>query len=133
MPSRLQSIDTNIVLSIILNDEPSQKPKTAKLLLSGAEYFVPTLAITEADFILERVRKINRQVIVRLLRQLLNRNFIHYDNKLLDGVFDFYLAHPKLSFNDCTLSFEAERMQCQPLWTFDKDFAKQSAVTKLLK
>lgn len=128
----LQSIDTNIILSIILNDEPSQKPKTKALLLNGAEYFVPTLAITEAVFILERSRKMSREMVVESLKLLLDNTFVHYDNHLLDEVFPFYLQHPKLSFNDCVLSFETAKEQREPLWTFDQDFAKQSPTAKLL-
>lgn len=133
MNKNIQSVDTNILLRLILNDVPAQRARAYKHILNGATYYIPTLALTEVVFTLERGKyRHSRKTIVEALTPLINSSCFIYDKTLLKEVFPFYLSRPSLSFNDCVLSFEVAKLEREPLWTFDKAFAKQSPVAKLL-
>lgn len=82
---------------------------------------------------MERGRRIDRKDIVTAISTLLDNSVLSYDRELIDVVFPFYISHPKLSFNDCIIAFEAAKYERGPVWTFDKEFAKQSAVAQLIQ
>ena len=133
MTKDTQAIDTNILLRLILNDIPAQRRRAYRHVLNGATYYIPTLAITEAVFTLERGHyRFPRPAVVEALTTLIGSSCFSYDRPLLREVFPFYLAHPALSFNDCLMSFDVARRGYEPLWTFDKAFATQSPVAKEL-
>lgn len=129
----IQSIDTNIILRLVIGDIPSQREKAVSLLLDGHRYFVSDHVISEAVFTMERGSyKIGRERIIDSLLPVLESKCIIYNKELFDEVFPYYVSHPKLSFIDCLLGFEVAKEQREPLWTFDQDFAKQSPTAKLL-
>ena len=131
--NEIQAVDTNILLRAVIDDVPEQRKRIFRLLLDGHDYYVSAHVITEAVFTMERGKyKLSRERIVSELSLLFSNDCFVYDEELFDRVFPYYIRHPALSFADCLLSFEIKRKQCEPLWTFDKDFTKQSLVAKLV-
>ncbi|MBQ3309633.1 PIN domain-containing protein [Candidatus Saccharibacteria bacterium] len=129
----VQSVDTNVILRLVLGDVPSQRKRAINLLLNGHRYFVPEHVISEAVFTMERGQyKIGREKIADSLCSILDNKCIVYDKELFNEVFPYYVSHPRLSFVDCLLGFEVAKTQREPLWTFDQDFAKQSPTAKLV-
>ena len=116
------SIDTSLLLRYFLNDSPEKKQKIIKLLDSDGKHFLSTFAISETVFFLECVGKRPRAEVENIV----------FDRRILSDVFPFFLEHPKLSFIDCCLAFEAHKRQADPLYTFDQKLAKQSPYAKLL-
>ena len=126
MAVKLEAIDTNIILRIILDDVPGMREKALRLLRKdGKAYFVSDIAISEAVYQMERVDKLSRDYIVAALRHLLEDNELRF-SPYLETIFSMYLSHPKLSFNDCYLAVEAEKRNVAPLWTLDHKLAIQS-------
>ena len=95
-------------------------------------YHVADLAITEAVYVMQK-RGSTRRQIVDALNVVLNDFGLQYNRMLFKRVFPMYLASPKLSFNDCCLAGYAALNQAEPLWTFDKDLAKESGTAKLVR
>lgn len=127
-----ESLDTNLILRLILGDIPEQREKVRELLRRpGVEYHISDLAITEAVYVMQSNGK-SRSTIVSLLRQLFKTLNINANFALLTQVFPLYLNYPHLSFNDCCLSVYAALNESEPLWTFDRNLAKQSPTAKLL-
>ena len=128
-----ESLDTNIILRLILNDVPKQCFMIQDMLMrQGVSYDIADLAITEAVYVLQNGYKLPREKIVDGVQRLLGFPGINYNRALFDRVFPMYLAFPKLSFNDCCLAVYATLNQAEPLWTFDQDLAKESGTAKLL-
>ena len=126
-----ESIDTNIILRLALRDIPGQCLKIQDMFMRhGVSYDVADLAITEAVYVLQK--RNSRDEIVDMLSNVLSMPDLNYNRALFDQVFPMYLEHPKLSFNDCCLTVYAVLNQSEPLWTFDKDLAKQSPTAKML-
>lgn len=128
------SLDTSLLLRYFLNDSPEKKQKIIKLLDSDGKHFLSTFAISETVFFLERVGKRPRAEVENMLFFFLASysDKIVFDRRILSDVFPFFLEHPKLSFIDCCLAFEAHKRQADPLYTFDQKLAKQSPYAKLL-
>lgn len=136
MGLRLEAIDTNLIMRAILNDVPAQAEKVYELLETSASiFYAPDLAITEAVYNLEGnlYGEWDRESIVNALGGFLKTPRVDYDKPLFDRVFELYLTHPKLSFNDCYLAAHVADRDRTPIWTFDKAFANQAVEAKLLK
>lgn len=121
-----ESLDTNLILRLILNDIPEQCRKIQDLLMRpNIVYDVADLAITEAVYVLKSDYRFSREEIVDGIHKLLGFPGIDYNRALFERVFPMYLEHPKVSFNDCCLAVYAELNGAVPLWTFDRAMAKQ--------
>lgn len=128
-----ESLDTNIILRLILKDVPAQCLKLQDLLMrQGYTYDVADLAITEAVYVMQSNYGLPREKIVDGVRRLLLFPGVNYNQMLFEQVFPMYLRCPKLSFNDCCLAGYAMLNQAEPLWTFDKELAKESGAAKLV-
>lgn len=128
-----ESLDTNIILRLILGDMPNQCRKIQGLLMRpNIKYHVADLAITEAVYVMQSSYGLSREKIVDGIQRLLGFPRINYNHALFDRVFPMYLQCPKLSFNDCCLAGYAALNEAEPLWTFDRDLAKQSGTAKML-
>ncbi len=127
-----ESLDTNVILRLMLGDIPEQRERARELLRRpGICYHISDLAITEAVYVMQSNGK-SRPSIITLLQQLFKSLNVNANFALFDQAFPMYLEHPKLSFNDCCLSVYAALNQAEPLWTFDQALAKQSPTAKLL-
>lgn len=126
-----ESLDTNVILRIMLRDIPEQCLKTQDMFMrQGVSYDVADLAITEAVYVMQK--GYTRPEIVERLWWVLSLPDLNVNRALFDRVFPMYLEHPALSFNDCCLAVYAELNEAEPLWTFDKVLAKQSGTAKLV-
>lgn len=128
-----ESLDTNIILRLILRDVIKQCIKIQDLLMRyECVYDVADLAITEAVYVMQNQYGLSREKIVDGVRRLLWFPGVNYNRNLFDKVFPMYVENPKLSFNDCCLVAYAELNEAEPLWTFDQALAKESGTAKLL-
>lgn len=128
-----ESLDTNILVRLIVKDVPEQCLRFQDLLMrQNVTYEVADLAVTETVYVLQTWYRWSRQSIVSALSSVLSDFELNYNQALFERVFPMYLARPKLSFNDCCLAGYAALNQAEPLWTFDKALAKESGMAKLL-
>jgi len=127
-----ESLDTNIILRLILGDNPGQCRKVQDLFMRmNVSYHVADLAVTEAVYVMQNVYGLSREKIVEGVEKLESFPGLNYNRSLFELVLPMFLAQPKLSFNDCCLAGYAALNQAEPLWTFDKALAKESGVAKL--
>ena len=129
------SIDTNIILRYIVGDVPGQAIAAEDLLRApGDTHRVEDLVISETVYVLSTQYGKSRREVVDLISFFLARfsDTLDYNHKLTAEVFPFFLAHPKLSFNDCCLVAYAEINHAEPLFTFDKKLSAQAPGAKLL-
>lgn len=128
-----ESVDTNILLRLILRDVPAQCLRVQDLFLRrGVTYNVADLAIEEVVYVLQKSYGWTRNGIVTALQVVFEIAQFNYNRALFDLVFPMWLENPQLSFNDCCLVGYATLNQTEPLWTFDKDLAKISGTAKLV-
>ena len=133
--AQTDSIDTNFIVHYLIGDSPKQYKVTDKLLSSpGAQHFISDLAISECVYVLEKIYRMSRETIADLMFFFLTRysGVVICNNELISIAMPLYLAHPKLSWNDCALAAEAEVRHHEPLFTFDKKLVQQLPQAKLL-
>ena len=121
----IQSVDTNILLRVVMKDVPSQYEKVRRLIYrSDAVFYVDDVAISEAVYVLEKQQHYSREFIVEYLSGFLQLGRFVFSQEILKILRD-YLEHPKLSFNDCYLAEKAKSLGREPLWTFDRKLVAQ--------
>lgn len=129
---RVESLDTNILLRIILQDIPEQFELALELIeRKGVIYKVSNAALLEVVFVLTRM-DVDRETIVGVLTRIISRPNIKVSDVMGVELFLMYMKCPALSFTDCYLVMEAAMDEAEPLWTFDKALAKQSGTAKLV-
>lgn len=131
----VDSLDTNLILRFLTNDNPAQRERVRKLLdMPSTNHVFFDVALCEVVYALETIYNFTRIEIVNHLNFFLTQycDVISYNHVLTSEVFPFYLDHPKLSFVDCCLATMAEINKTEPLFTFDRKLANQHPAAKLL-
>lgn len=132
MGFKLCSIDTNILLRLILRDNKEMFSRALDLITSNGMYFyVPDLAIAEVVYVMEG-KNYSRAKIVDELETVMRAPRLDYYEELFAKVFRMYVERPKLSFNDCYLACAMEMKERTPLYTFDEELAKQHGAVCLV-
>jgi predicted nucleic acid-binding protein len=120
------SLDANVILRLLLNDVPAQHAAALALLSTGDSFAVSDTAMIETIFVLGRAYELSRAQQREAVVGVLGQPNIAGGLELFETAFELYLAHPKLSFEDCYLVSVAEQTGRGPLWTFDKKLASQT-------
>lgn len=127
-----ESLDTNLILRLALQDIPEQCLRVQELLMrQNVVYNIADLVVTEAVYVLQKDK--TRREVVGMLQFILSLPRIRANFNLFERVFPMYLEYPKLSFNDCCLAVYAELNGAEPLWTLDRKLAHQVPNAKLLR
>ncbi len=105
---------------------PEQHDAAVVLLQTGGTFFVSDIALVETVFVLGRAYGLNREQQREAIHGLVNLPQILANASLFDRALTLYVAHSKLSFEDCYLVTSAEMTSNQPLYTFDRKLASQT-------
>jgi len=122
----VRSIDTNIILRLVLRDVPAQLEKIDKLMHSSkpGSLSVADAVFFECVWILSgKMYKFDRSLIARLLLQITYIPQINCNRVMLEKAIPLYVKHSKISFIDACLSVYAELNDATPLLTFDRKLA----------
>jgi len=126
------SLDTNILLRLLLNDIPAQHEIAKNILKSTTKQFIVSdVAILEMVFALESYYQFRRPQVADAVAAVLELEQLNCNRPLLAGVAQQYLEHPKLSFDDCYLAEYARLNGAEPLLTFDKKLVSQHTSAEL--
>ena len=128
----MASLDTNCILRWLLDDVPEDTVLVEKLINSDEHFFIADAALIETIFVLEKVKKINRESIENALMVLIRRDNILCNIELFVEILNIYTNHLKLSIVDCYLEAFARKTDNTPLWTLDQKLANQLSGSKLL-
>ena len=122
----MPSIDTNIVLRLLLRDAPDQLDKVNTLIDGAGQN---SLAVADAVFLecvwilSGKMYGFDRELIAKLLLQVADMPQVNCNRAMLEKALPLYVKHTKISFIDACLSVYAELNNAQPLLTFDKKLA----------
>ena len=128
------SLDTNVVLRLLLGAVPDQQESGLQLLdQPGVRFHVTDVVFAEAAFVMARAYGMSRPDIRLALTGFCALPQIQADQRLVTAALDLYVDRPSLSFEDSYLAAAAVESGAVPLYTFDGKLAKQAPNTKLLK
>ena len=121
----MPSIDTNVLLRIILRDNVEQLTRAQTLLRKHQMFAIADVAIIELEYILTGYYKYSRQEFNDIVTKLLIANqHLHINRELFERALKLYIKHPTESFDDCCLAMYAKLNGQTPLYTFDKKMAR---------
>jgi predicted nucleic-acid-binding protein len=126
------SLDTNILLRLIVGDVPAQTKLVEKLIVEATKLDVADIVIFELVFVLEKLYFFSRSDVASSVSAIIRNKKINSNRKLFEPMLSMYLENPKLSFVDCTLPQYARLNKAEPLFTFDQKLAKTYDAVMLL-
>lgn len=128
------TLDTNVVIRIILDDQPTQHQLARELLNSlTAENpaYLSREVVQECVWVMETVKKMTRKQIASVLWYLLGISKLRLETpKSLAKCIDRY-ENGSHDFSDLMIQEYAERQGAYPVVTFDRKFSQLPGV-KLL-
>lgn len=122
----MRSIDTNVVLRLLLRDIQGQLNKVNALIDESNQkgLVVKDAVFFECVWILSgKMYGFEREHIARLLLEVADIPQINCNKTMLEKALPLYVKHPTISFIDACLSVYAELDDAKPLLTFDKKLA----------
>jgi len=122
--NRIGSLDTNILLRLVLEDVPEQTRLVEKLFDESDNLYVADIIIFEMVFVLDRVYQFSREQIAKSVASIIRNKKINCNRKLFELSLPLYNTNTKISFVDSTLPYYALLNGTTPLFTFDKALNK---------
>lgn len=125
-------LDTNVVLRLLLNDDPAQKMRAAKLIQQAKKLdprTIITLAVVlEMEWVLRSRAKMSKTQTLIVFDLLLESYDIEIDNeKALEQALHIY-ANTAADFAECLFLAQYQRMGCDTMLTFDAKAARMAGV-----
>jgi uncharacterized protein len=122
----VRSLDTNVVLRLLLGDVPQQAEQVKQLLLQAkpGSFAVADGVLFEIVWVLSGpLYNLGRPLIAEMLLQLATMPQIRCDRRLIERVVPYYTRNAGVSFIDAWLAIQAELAGAAPLLTYDKKLA----------
>lgn len=119
----MKSLDTNIILRLLLHDVPEQLTRVVALIDNSKS---GSLGIADAVFfecvwiLSGKQYNFERELIGKLLLQVADIPQVNCNRAMLERAVPLYVKHKKISFVDACLAVYAELNDAMPLLTFDK-------------
>jgi predicted nucleic-acid-binding protein len=123
----MNALDTNVLLRFIINDDPPQNARAARLIeatfAAGETLYLSDVVLCEAVWVLERAYRYSRQQIIDVLRQVLCAQYIRFrDPAALGRALDAFTAR-RGDFADYVIREHARAAGCEKVHTFDRALA----------
>ena len=122
----MQAFDTNVVVRILLGDDPQQAALAAQQWLEALQtggIFLPAVVIVETVWVLSRTAKLDQERILSELHRLSNMEGVCLENEaVVKRAIELY-ANSAADFADCLVLETARHNNALPVHTFDRRFS----------
>lgn len=130
--SKIGSLDTNILLRLVVGDIPEQLATIQTLLDESDVLHIADIVIFEMVFVLQSFYEFSREDIIESVTTIIRHDKINCNRRLFELALVMFAKHRKISFVDSTLPIYASINQSVPLFTFDQELAKSLPEVSLL-
>src|SRR5438105_15173556 len=115
----MRAVDTNVVVRVIVRDDPEQVRAAEEFTASGA--WISHLVLAEVTWVLDAVYERSAEQIATAIDMLLNhKNLTVQDADVVASALEQFRKRPVLGFSDCLVLEIARKMGYLPLGTFDR-------------
>jgi predicted nucleic-acid-binding protein len=126
----MRAVDTNVVVRLIVRDEPEQVEVAEKFTAGGA--WVSHLVLAETMWVLDALYERTVEQIAAAVDMLLNHETLTLqDADVVASALEHFRKRPALGFSDCLVLETARKAGHLPLGTFDRDLAKLDGAERL--
>jgi len=121
----MRAIDTNLLVRLIVRDNPDQVRAAEKFTAKGA--WVSHLVLAETLWVLDAVYERSSKQIAAAIEMLLNhKELTLQDADVVAAALDRFRSRPSAGFSDFLILEIARKAGHLPIGTFDKVLAKHS-------
>lgn len=132
----MKSLDTNIIIRFLVNDDIKQGEKVKTLFMKAEEnndvFFITTPVVLEVLYVLDSVYEYSRKEILNALESLLMMSLLIFDNADAIQKFITSAGKNKIELEDLLIGILARESGCKTTITFDKK-ASKSELFELLE
>jgi len=126
----MRAVDTNLLVRLIVRDEPKQVAAAEAFVAGGA--WVSHLVLAETIWVLDAVHERSAAQLAAAIEMLLNHEQLSIqDAEVVAQALAQFRARPALGFSDCLVLEIARKAGHVPLGTFDRGLAKLEGVQRL--
>jgi predicted nucleic-acid-binding protein len=126
----MRAIDTNVLVRLIVRDDPRQTASAENFIQGGA--WASVLALAEAAWVLVRVYGFSPKDLATTIEMLLkNREVVLQDADAVAAALELFREKPALGFSDCLMLQLARKAGHLPLGTFDRNLARVEGAHRL--
>ena len=127
------SLDTNILLRLIIGDVPAQTVLADELIEKATHQLgVADFVFVELEYALTKNYSFSKADTISFIRSTVAHPKLNCNRPLLFRALDKYEETSGVSFVDVCLGVYADLTDHTPLYTFDKNLAKKLPHSKLL-
>ena len=124
--SSMRAIDTNVLVRLIVRDEPAQVEKAEAFVAQGA--WVSQLVLAETVWVLESVYGLNRAQIATAVGMLVEHDRLTLqDEDVIRGAHSAFERDRSAGFTDCLIVEVARKTGHLPVGTFDRAMSRIDA------
>lgn len=126
----MRAVDTNVLVRLVVRDEPDQVRAAEEFIAAGA--WVSHLVLAESVWVLDSVYERAPEQIAAAVETLLNhRSLILQEPDVVSAALEEFRQRPAVGFSDCLVLEGARKAGHLPLGTFDRALSKATDVVRL--
>ena len=127
----MQAFDTNVVVRLVLGDDPQQAALAADIWrnsLAQGDSYLSQIVLIELAWVLAASAKLSRDRIASELHRLISIDgiVIEHESLVLEALACY--QHSSADFSDCLILASAREADALPVHTFDRRFSQQAGV-----
>ena len=129
------ALDTNVLLRILLNDDPKQsrlaQAVVARAAGLGEAVLLPDVVLCEVEWVLSSTFRLPRARVAETFRRLLEGTEFTFANRAAVGAAVASYEHGKADFSDYLIGATAAAAGASTTFTFDRELHKSDDFTLL--
>lgn len=126
----MRAVDTNVLVRLIVRDDPKQVAAAESFVADGA--WVSVLALAEATWVLSSAYGLDNRRIATAVEMLLEHGqLVLQDADVATAALGRLRRNPALGYSDCLLVELARKAGHVPLGTFDRSLGKIEGAMRL--
>ena len=121
--ARMRAVDTNVLVRLIVRDDPAQVERAEAFVAQGA--WVSQLVLAETVWVLDSVYGLERAQIATVVGMLLEHDRLTLqDEDVIREAHSAFERHRSAGFTDCLIVEAARKAGHLPVGTFDKAMSR---------
>ena len=126
----MRAVDTNLLVRLIVRDDPAQVAAAEEFVVGGA--WVSQLVLADTIWVLDAVHERSAAQLAAAIEMLLNHEQLSIqDAEVVAQALARFRSRPALGFSDCLVLEIARKAGHLPLGTFDRGLAKLEGAQRL--
>jgi predicted nucleic-acid-binding protein len=126
----MRAIDTNVLVRLLVRDDPRQLDLAEKFIVKGA--WISHVVLVETLSVLDTVyERSAEQIGAAVERLLMHTDLTLQEADVVTAALEQFRTKPTLGFSDCLVLENARKSGHLPLGTFDRQLGKAAGAQRL--